>query len=120
MAKKIKKKKTVKKVKKTVKKVSAKGGSTSGGKKAAKALPKRKPIGKVTHFFDKIKVAIIKFNKPVKVGAQICFEGNKTCFPQVLNSMQYNHESIKLAKKGKEVGVKVKKEVKEGDLVFPN
>lgn len=115
MAKKLKKKKTIKKVKKVVKKVFAKGE-----KKAAKVLLKRKPIGKVTHFFDKIKVAIIKFNKPVKVGTQICFEGNKTCFPQVLNSMQYNHESIKIAKKGKEVGVKVKKEVKEGDLVFPN
>jgi len=99
-------KKTKPKLKKRVKKIVTKSG------------PKRKPIGKVTHFYDKIKVAVIKFSKPVKLGASICFEGNKTCFPQVLSSMQYEHESIKSTKKGQEVGVKVKKEVREGDFVF--
>jgi hypothetical protein len=32
--------------------------------------------------------------------------------------MQYNHQPIKIAKKGKEVGVKVNDRVREGDQVF--
>ena len=81
-------------------------------------MKKRKPIGKVTHFYGKISVAIIKFNKPVKIGADLSFEGNKNCFLQSLKSMQYNYKPIKIAKKGQSVGIKVKKEVKEGDLVY--
>lgn len=116
----MKKKKTVKKSiknkvakKKIVKKAIKR-------KVVKKSPAKRKSIGKVMHFYDKIKVAVIKFNKPVKIGAEICFEGNKTCFPQVLASMQYDHKPIKAAKKGQSVGIRVKKEVKEGDLVFSN
>lgn len=77
-----------------------------------------KPIGKVTHFYGKIKVAIIKFKAPVKVGAEIAVRGATTDFKQVIVSMQYDHEPIKSASKGKEVGIKVKKKVHEGDEIF--
>lgn len=83
-----------------------------------KAIKKPKPIGKVTHFYGKIKVAIIKFNKPVKVGTDIIVRGATTESKQTITSMQMDHEPIKLAKKGKEVGVKIKKKVHEGDEVF--
>lgn len=79
---------------------------------------KEKPIGKVTHFYGKIKVAIIKFNKPVKVGTDVVIRGATTEFKQTIASMQWDHEPIKIAKKGKEVGIKIKKKVHEGDGVF--
>ncbi|MHB9019860.1 MAG: hypothetical protein ACYC3G_03250 [Minisyncoccota bacterium] len=112
-------KKVVKKVKKAAKKVTKKVKKIKkAAKKAVKVMPKRKPIGEVTHFFDKICVAVVKFNEGVAVGEELCFEGPKESFNQVLNSMQYEHESIPKAKKGQEVGVKTKKPVREGHKVY--
>ena len=77
-----------------------------------------KPIGVVTHFYGNIKVAIVKFKKPVKSGSKLCFCGATTDFDQVVKSMQYDHKEIAVAPKGKEVGIKVNKRVREGDEVF--
>lgn len=101
-----KKKVIKKKIKKVVKKVAA---------KKAKVL---KPVGEVTHFFDKIKVAIVKFVKPMKVGATIHVYGKHTDLTFDIGSMQHDHKAITTAPKGKEVGIKVKKEVRAGDKVF--
>lgn len=87
-------------------------------KKTAKPVKKEKPIGLVTHFYGKIKVAIIKFNKPVKTGTEVSIRGAHTDFSQKIASMQYDHKPISSAPKGKEVGVKVSKKVHEGDRVF--
>ncbi len=87
--------------------------------KAKPATPKKMElVGVVTHFFTSIKVAIIKFKKPVATGVQIGFRGATTEFNQALTSMQYDHKVITRALKGKEVGVKVPKRVREGDEVF--
>lgn len=80
---------------------------------------KEKSIGEVTHFFGKIKVAIVKFKVPVKTGMEVWFKGATTDFKQAIQSMQFDHKPVSLAKKGKEVGVKVKKQVREGDGIFP-
>lgn len=109
--KKISKKKPIKK--KKTKTSSAKAKKSSAKKSAVK------PIGTVTHFFGNIKVAIIKFKKPVKVSSTIRIKGATTDFSQVIASMQLNHAAIKAAKPGKEIGIKVKGKVREGDLVYP-
>ena len=77
-----------------------------------------KPIGAVTHFFGHLGVAIVKFNKTVAVGDTIKFKGSTTDFEETIKSMQYDHKEIAAAAKGKEVGVKVKDKVLEGDEVF--
>ncbi len=77
-----------------------------------------KPIGKVTHFFDKISVAVVKLNAGLKVGDKIKIEGHGQSFEQAVGSMQIEHEKLKEAKKGQEVGMKTTKPVKTGDLVF--
>ena len=87
-------------------------------KLAKKTVKTQKPIGTVTHFYGNIKVAIIKFKLATKVGAHIAIRGTHTDFKQKIASMQYDHQAIKLAKKGKEVGIKVAKKVHEGDEVF--
>jgi putative protease len=86
-----------------------------------KTAPKKavmKPIGVVTHFYTAIKVAIIKFKKPVKVGSTIALRGATTDFNQKIISMQYDHKPVLVAKKGQEIGLKVGKRVREGDEVF--
>jgi len=77
-----------------------------------------KPIGRVTHFYTHIKVAIVKFKQPIKVGAKLRFEGATTKFEDKILSMQFDHKAIKLAPKGKEIGLKVKKRAREGDVVY--
>jgi len=77
-----------------------------------------KPIGEVTHFFDKISVAVVKLYAPLKVGDKIRIEGHGQQFEQAVGSMQIEHEKLAEAKKGQEVGMKVAKPVKAGDAVF--
>jgi len=78
----------------------------------------KKPIGEVTHYYDKIGVAVVKFSKAVKVGDEIEFKGKQTDFSQTISSMQFDHKNIDSAKRGDEVGMKVEDHVKEGDKVF--
>lgn len=111
-AKKPSKKFTKKATRKPARKVAQRTAQKASGRTS------EKPIGKVTHFFGKISVAIVKFSKPVRVGATVRFVGMHTEFTQVIASMQYDHKPIMIAKKGKEVGIKVKKDVHEGNLVY--
>lgn len=79
---------------------------------------KPKPIGAVTHYYGGLGVAIVKFTKPVEIGARVRFEGATTAFSQTISSMQYDHKEITSAPKGKEVGIKVESKVREGDNVY--
>jgi len=85
------------------------------------AKPEKKSevlAGEVTHFFDKIQVCVVNVDKPLKVGDQLHFKGNLTDFSQKLDSMQIDHKPVMIAKKGEEIGLKVKKELRVGDKVF--
>lgn len=77
-----------------------------------------KPIGEVVHYFSGIGVAIVRFNTKVKVGEKIHFKGATTDFKDAIKSMQYDHKEIESAKKGQEVGIKVKERTREGDGVY--
>lgn len=79
---------------------------------------KTKPIGTVTHYYGKLGVAIVKFNQSFSRGGHLHFLGATTDFEEAVNSMEYDHKSIEAAKKGQEVGIKVKDKVREGDEVF--
>lgn len=81
-------------------------------------MAEEKPIGKVTHYYGGIGVAIIKFNREIKVGETIHFKGPHTDFTQKIDSMQYDHKDIESAKKGQEVGIKAEQKVRESDEVY--
>ncbi|MBI4385524.1 translation elongation factor-like protein [Candidatus Parcubacteria bacterium] len=76
-----------------------------------------KPIGKVTHFYSKLGVAIVKLAAPLAVGETIHVQGATTDFTQAVESMQVEHESVQKAGKGDVVGLKVADKVREHDLV---
>jgi len=78
-------------------------------------LPKLK-VGIVTHFFDKVGVAVVDLNANLNVGDTIEFE--KGGFSQTVSSMQIEHEQIDTAKKGQTIGLKVEKNVKSGDTIL--
>ena len=105
-------------VRKSGKKAVGKTKLKKASPRAAKKTSGSKPVGRVIHFYTGIKVAVIKFSKPVQQGTQIRFTGATTDFSQRLDSMQYDHKAIAKAPKGKQVGVKVKSRVREGDQVY--
>ena len=80
--------------------------------KKEKKVVAAKPIGAVTHFYSNISVAIVKFKKAVKAGIKLHYKGATTDFAEVAKSMQYDHKPVETAKKGQEVGVKVKEKVR--------
>lgn len=77
-----------------------------------------KPIGEVTHYYSHLEVAIVKFSKPVGIGTKVHFKGATTDFEETISSMQYDHKPIDKAKKGQEVGIKVREKVRHGDKVY--
>jgi translation elongation factor EF-1alpha len=76
------------------------------------------PIGEVTHYYSKLGVAIVRFDKAIAVGTRVRFKGATTDFEETIASMQYDHKPIDKAKKGEEVGIKVREKVREGDKVY--
>ncbi len=74
-------------------------------------------VGKVTHFFNKISVAVLSLKKELKVGDKIRIEAAEP-FVQKVSSMQVEHKELQKAKPGEDIGLKTKKPCKEGDKVI--
>ena len=118
-------KKTVKKsAKKTVKKAAKKVVSKKKIKIAPKAImpkvqPEGKMIGRITHYFSNIEVAVIELEAPIKDGDTIRVVGGQdTDFEQKISSMQIEHKEVASAKKGDSIGIKVNQKVHEGYKVY--
>ena len=72
-------------------------------------------IGKVSHYYDKIKVAIVELDSDLSVGDKIKFvRGGEDLFEQNVDSIQIEHNNIQSAKKGDIIGLRVDNELKEG------
>jgi len=77
-----------------------------------------KLIGKITHYFSKIGVAVIELSDILKVGDNIRVVGGTTDFTQAVDSIEIEHEKVKEAKAGDSVGLKVNQKVREGYKVY--
>jgi putative protease len=78
----------------------------------------KKLIGKISHYFTKIGVAVIELSDTLSVGDEISVEGASTNFTQKIDSMQIEHKNVNKAKKGDSIGLKVADRVREEDLVY--
>ncbi|MBU1136724.1 MAG: hypothetical protein KJ559_04430 [Nanoarchaeota archaeon] len=77
-----------------------------------------KELGRITHYFEKIGVAVIELAKGLKVGEVIRIKGATTDYEQKVDSMQIEHEKVEKAKKGDAIGLKVKEKVRVNDRVY--
>ncbi len=77
-----------------------------------------KEIGKVTHFYDKIGVMVVKLTDKISVGDKIKVKRGDEEFEETVDSMQIEHENIQSAKKGDEIAIKVSGKTKEGAVVY--
>ena len=76
-------------------------------------------VGKVTHYFSKIGVAVIEVTDgSIKVGDEIHIKGHTSDFVQKIDSMQMEHENVEMAEPGQSIGLKVKEPVRANDLVY--
>lgn len=81
-------------------------------------MPKEKQSGKITHFFGKIKVAVVKVSDPLKIGDKIKVVGGETEFTQTISSMEVDGKKIKSAKKGMIIGLKLSKKAREDYKIY--
>ncbi len=112
-------KRPVKKMKKA-KKAKAKASKkiTAAKKKLVKAIAE-KVIGKVTHYYDRIGVAVVAVNETIRLGDTVLLKHGKRVFEQKVASLQVNHTPIHSAAKGQEVGMKVDEVAEEGTVILP-
>jgi len=75
-------------------------------------------IGRITHFFSKINVAVIELKASLKVGDTVAIKGPTTDFEQRVDSMQIEHENVQKAEPGQSIGLKVNQRVRETDVVY--
>ncbi len=75
-------------------------------------------VGRVTHYFTKISVAVIELKAPLSVGDRIAIKGPTTDFEQVVESMQIEHKNVQRAEAGQSIGLKVAQRVREKDIVY--
>ena len=107
-----------------IKKIIKKKNSIKKTKKAAPLAKKlfrrtkEKIVGKIIHYFNHLKVGIIKVSNPVEIGDLIRVIGGEADFKQKIVSMEIDHKKIKLAKKGDIIGLKLKEKAREGYKVY--
>lgn len=77
-------------------------------------------IGVITHYYDKIGVAVVKLSKgDLKIGDTVkIVDKSGDEFTQTVNSMQIERADIEIAKARDEFGLKVEKAVKEGAVIY--
>ena len=76
-------------------------------------------IGKVTHFYDKIGVAVVELDSGLGVGDRIKFvRGGEDLFEQDVDSIQVEHTKIEKAQKGTVIGLKTANPLREGAEVY--
>lgn len=79
---------------------------------------KEKEVGKVTHYYTHLDVAIVELKDGLKVGDKIHIKGHTSDFTQEVESIQVEHQPVEEAKGGDVVGLKVSEHAREGDTVY--
>ena len=76
-------------------------------------------IGRITHWFGKIGVAVIDIDEgTLSVGDTIHVKGNTSDFTHTIESIQLDGENVETASKGMSVGVKVSGRARRTDNVY--
>jgi putative protease len=77
-----------------------------------------KLIGRVVHYYGGIGVAGVVLSGKLKVGDTVRVKGHTTDFTSTVESMEIHHTTVKKAKKGADVGIKVSGRAREHDEVY--
>lgn len=75
-------------------------------------------VGVVTHYYDKIGVAVVELTGTLSIGDKIKIVKGDEEFTQEVTSMQVEHEQVQTAKRGESIGLKVDQPVKRKAEVY--
>ncbi len=76
-------------------------------------------VGEITHYFDRIKVGVVKITQgTVLIGDRLSIAAKSGVFVQKVWSMQIESKDVKIAKKGQLIGLKIDKAAAVGDIVY--
>ena len=75
-------------------------------------------IGRVTHYFKRISVAVLELSDGLKVGDVVHIQGHATDFTQEVRSMEIEHQKVQSVGPGADVALKVIADVHERDGVY--
>jgi translation elongation factor EF-1alpha len=75
-------------------------------------------VGRITHYYDRIGVAVLELVAELKVGEMIHVHGRTTDFNQRVGSLEIEHQKIQIAKPKDEVALKMLEPVREGDVIY--
>lgn len=77
-----------------------------------------KKIGTVTHWYDKLGVAVVKLTAKLAKGARIKIKKGEEEFEDTISSLQIDHEDVAAAKKGDDAAMKLSQRAKEGADIY--
>jgi len=75
-------------------------------------------VGKITHYFPKVGVAVVLLSGTLKKGDMVRIVGKTAAFSQQVSSMQVDHAPVAQAGPGQSIGLKVIQPVREGYKVY--
>jgi putative protease len=75
-------------------------------------------IGRVTHYYNHLNVAVLRLTDGLKLGDMIHILGHVTDLNERIASMQVNHHAVVWGKPGEDVAVMVNEPVREHGHVF--
>jgi putative protease len=75
-------------------------------------------IGRVTHYFKRIGVAVLDLSGGLKVGDVVHIRGHITDLTQPVQSMEIEHHQVQSVGPGADVALKVIDHVRQGDAVY--
>jgi putative protease len=75
-------------------------------------------IGRVTHYYNHLNVAVLRLTDGLKLGDTIHILGHVTDLTEKVASMQVNHHPVVWVKPGDDVAVVVTEPVREHDVVL--
>lgn len=77
-----------------------------------------KPVAQITHYYNKLGVAVLALAEPLTIGDAIHIAGHTTDFCQIVKSLQIDHRPVNDARPGDDVALKVLDRVRVGDQVY--
>ena len=75
-------------------------------------------IGKVTHYYSHLNVAVLQLTDRLSVGDTIHFLGHTTDFVQKVTSLEINHHHVDAVIPGDNVALKVVETVRQHDGIY--
>ena len=75
-------------------------------------------IGQISHFYDRISVAVLSLTEILSVGDKVHIKGHTTDFVQEITSLEIEHQKVSSGSPEDQVALKVNEPVKKGDTIY--